>query len=199
MDEASFQTMAGMRVVYSLPGMEKVPVRKDRSPCYPTHRFSRLYEQDDFQVFLDREEQEKRRRGAAFSSFWSAGKQAAPYCDMTPLIGHHLGGYLLEEEIGRGALGIVYRGRQVALERDVAVKVFSHLLMPDPSFVIRFLREARILARIWTCFFSVAPQTRRHCSLEGDLTGFNAASDLVEVGQKRSDTPVAQSSSQYCR
>jgi dipeptidyl aminopeptidase/acylaminoacyl peptidase len=29
MDEATFQTMAGMRVVYSLPGMEKVPVRRD--------------------------------------------------------------------------------------------------------------------------------------------------------------------------
>lgn len=67
---------------------------------------------------------------------------------MTPLIGHHLGGYLLEEEIGRGAMGIVYRGRQVALERDVAVKVFSHPLTPDPSFVIRFLREARILAEL---------------------------------------------------
>lgn len=67
---------------------------------------------------------------------------------MTPLIGHHLGGYLLEEEIGHGAMGIVYRGRQVALERDVAVKVFSHPLTPDSSFVIRFLREARILAEL---------------------------------------------------
>jgi serine/threonine-protein kinase len=67
---------------------------------------------------------------------------------MTALIGHHLGGYLLEEEIGRGAMGIVYRGRQVALERDVAVKVFSQPLTPDPSFVIRFVREARILAEL---------------------------------------------------
>ncbi|HEX4713672.1 MAG TPA: serine/threonine-protein kinase [Ktedonobacteraceae bacterium] len=72
---------------------------------------------------------------------------------MTALIGHHLGGYHLggyhlEEEVGRGAMGIVYRGRQVALERDVAVKVFSQPLTPDPSFVIRFLREARILAEL---------------------------------------------------
>jgi serine/threonine-protein kinase len=67
---------------------------------------------------------------------------------MTELIGQHLGGYLLEEEIGRGAMGIVYRGRQVALERDVAIKVFSQPMTPDPSFVVRFLREARILAEL---------------------------------------------------
>lgn len=67
---------------------------------------------------------------------------------MTALIGHPLGGYLLEEEIGRGALGTVYRGRQIALERDVAVKVFTQPLTPDPAFVIRFVREARILAEL---------------------------------------------------
>jgi serine/threonine-protein kinase len=98
---------------------------------------------------LDRKkQQEKRRRGADFQSFRGKQKETEPYCDMTALIGHHLGGYLLEEEIGRGAMGIVYRGRQVALERDVAVKVFSQPLTPDPSFVIRFLREARILAEL---------------------------------------------------
>jgi eukaryotic-like serine/threonine-protein kinase len=67
---------------------------------------------------------------------------------MTELIGQHLGGYLLEEEIGRGAMGVVYRGKQVALGREVAIKVFSQSSTLDPSYVVRFLREARILAEL---------------------------------------------------
>jgi len=65
-----------------------------------------------------------------------------------PFPGKRLGVYELEEEIGRGAMGIVYRGRQVTLDRVVAVKVLLESLVSDESFVTRFIREARLVASL---------------------------------------------------
>ncbi len=65
---------------------------------------------------------------------------------MNELAGQSLGGYLLEEEIGRGSMGMVYRGKQFALGRDVAIKILPHALARDTSYVARFIREARIIA-----------------------------------------------------
>src|SRR5438105_14588075 len=65
---------------------------------------------------------------------------------MNELAGQSLGGYELVEEIGRGSMGIVYRGRQIALGREVAIKVLSKALARDFSYVARFIREAQIIA-----------------------------------------------------
>src|SRR5690242_3318841 len=65
---------------------------------------------------------------------------------MNELVGQSLGGYLLEEEIGRGSMGVVYRGRQIALGREVAIKVLPKALARDASYVARFIREAQIIA-----------------------------------------------------
>jgi serine/threonine-protein kinase len=65
---------------------------------------------------------------------------------MNELAGQSLGGYQLEEEIGRGSMGMVYRGKQIALGREVAVKVLSQALAKDASYVARFIREAQIIA-----------------------------------------------------
>ena len=67
---------------------------------------------------------------------------------MSSYLGKRLGVYQLEEEIGRGSMGIVYRGRQVTLERVVAVKVLLESLSGDESFVARFIREARLVASL---------------------------------------------------
>src|SRR5258707_15555200 len=65
---------------------------------------------------------------------------------MNDMADQALGGYVLEEEIGRGSMGIVYRGKQIALERDVAIKVLPRSLAKDASYVARFIREAQIVA-----------------------------------------------------
>lgn len=65
---------------------------------------------------------------------------------MNELAGQSLGGYWLEEEIGRGSMGMVYRGKQIALGREVAVKVLPQSLAKDASYVARFIREAQIIA-----------------------------------------------------
>ena len=67
---------------------------------------------------------------------------------MPSLVGKRLGVFDLQEEIGRGAMGIVYRGRQVTLDRVVAVKVLLEDLANDTSFVERFTRESRVAAAL---------------------------------------------------
>src|SRR5207249_589986 len=65
---------------------------------------------------------------------------------MNELAGQSLGGYELIEEIGRGSMGMVYRGKQIALGREVAVKVLPRALARDASYLARFIREAQIIA-----------------------------------------------------
>jgi serine/threonine-protein kinase len=56
--------------------------------------------------------------------------------------------YCLEGELGRGAMGIVYRARDEVLERMVALKELPVYLACDEDLVLRFRREARILAQL---------------------------------------------------
>ena len=53
------------------------------------------------------------------------------------------GQYVLEREIGRGGMGIVYLARDVKLDRLVAIKTLPPHLAADPIIRQRFLREAR--------------------------------------------------------
>ncbi|HYG78524.1 MAG TPA: FHA domain-containing serine/threonine-protein kinase [Planctomycetota bacterium] len=59
------------------------------------------------------------------------------------LAGKKLGGYHLQERIGVGGMGEVYKATQIALGRQVALKILSPELTQDRSFVEKFLREAR--------------------------------------------------------
>jgi hypothetical protein len=64
------------------------------------------------------------------------------------MIGSKLGSYEIEEEIGRGGMGVVYRAHQPNLQRRVAVKVLLPHLAKDAEFVERFMREARAAAKL---------------------------------------------------
>ncbi len=57
-------------------------------------------------------------------------------------------GYEILGRIGQGAMGSVYKARQVSMDRIVAVKVLSGRYSKDRSFVERFLREARAVAKL---------------------------------------------------
>jgi len=56
--------------------------------------------------------------------------------------------YCIEEEIGCGATGMVFRARHVRVGRQVAIKVLHGHLMRDPVMVERFEREAAAVARL---------------------------------------------------
>jgi eukaryotic-like serine/threonine-protein kinase len=66
-----------------------------------------------------------------------------------PLLHRTIAGkYLVESFLGGGAMGAVYRARQVALDRVVAIKVMRGELATDRSFVARFHREALAASRL---------------------------------------------------
>jgi serine/threonine protein kinase len=57
-------------------------------------------------------------------------------------------GYELIDEVGRGGMGVVYRARDTALDRDVAVKLLSERYPADSPAAQRFLSEARITGQL---------------------------------------------------
>ena len=65
-----------------------------------------------------------------------------------PRIGSELAGYRLEALLGRGGMGVVYRAHDLALDRNVALKILSPELAEDVRFRERFLTESRLAASI---------------------------------------------------
>ena len=65
-----------------------------------------------------------------------------------PRIGSDLLGYEIEEVIGRGGMGVVYRARDRALERNVALKLITPEYAGFTGFRGRFLAESRLAASL---------------------------------------------------
>jgi formylglycine-generating enzyme required for sulfatase activity/tRNA A-37 threonylcarbamoyl transferase component Bud32 len=63
------------------------------------------------------------------------------------LLGQELGGCRILQLLGRGAMGAVYKARQLSLDREVAVKVIRPELLTDPRILKRFEVEARTVGR----------------------------------------------------
>src|SRR3984893_740220 len=63
-------------------------------------------------------------------------------------IGAMLGPYEILAPLGSGGMGDVYRARDTHLNREVAVKVLSPIFAHDPNLLLRFRREAHVLASL---------------------------------------------------
>ena len=65
-----------------------------------------------------------------------------------PHVGQKFGRYRIEEEIGAGGMGVVYRAYDAKLERDLAIKVLTPGALHDEAARKRFRNEARVLSRL---------------------------------------------------
>ncbi len=69
--------------------------------------------------------------------------------DDNGLIGRTLAGkFLIQKEIGSGAMGSIYKAEQINLGRTACIKVLHPHLMGDPTISKRFHREARAASRL---------------------------------------------------
>lgn len=97
--------------------------------------------------------------GTAFSS--AAAHGLCPLCLLklgppgepagTAAVREHvprLGDYELIEEIGRGGMGVVFKARQISLDRLVAIKMILASDLADPELRERFHRESQLAARL---------------------------------------------------
>ncbi|WP_371589768.1 serine/threonine-protein kinase [Streptomyces virginiae] len=66
----------------------------------------------------------------------------------TDLRGHQIAGYLVESEIGRGGMAVVYEARDLRLDRRVALKLLAPELARNDTFRQRFAHESKVAAAI---------------------------------------------------
>lgn len=64
------------------------------------------------------------------------------------ILGQKLGPYFVSDRLGQGGMGAVYLAKDVALDRQVALKVLLSRYADDQEFVARFQREARACAKL---------------------------------------------------
>jgi len=101
----------------------------------------------------------------------------------------HLGDFEIDEGqiLAEGGMGTLYRGLQRTLRRPVAIKVLRERFAGDPEFVLRFRREAELLAQLnhpnVVQVFGTGTWRGRHFYAMELLEGKDAATHLKEQGR----------------
>jgi serine/threonine protein kinase len=111
------------------------------------------------------------------------------------LLGTTLGEFLIQEEIGRGGMAIVYKAWQPSLGRHVALKVLPPLLTLDSTFIERFRREAIGAAQLQhpniVTIYNVGEQDGIHYIAMSYITGRSLDQLLNEEGPLPLDRATA--------
>jgi serine/threonine protein kinase len=122
------------------------------------------------------------------STLLAVDSLAATGIEVDPHIGTVLSGhYRIDEQLGRGGMGTVYRGMQLSVDRPVAIKVIAGEVERSPEHVQRFRREAEAMAKL--CHpntvrlldFGVTEQARLFMVMEL-LSGINLEQQLAQSG-----------------
>jgi TonB family protein len=102
---------------------------------------------------------------------------------MDPMIGRKIEPYEIQEILGRGGMGVVYRARDTKLDRDVAIKMMDLQYASDANFLKRFQSEAKALARLQdpniVSIFSLLETTDGICIVMEYVRGTTLAKLLV--------------------
>lgn len=107
----------------------------------------------------------------------------------TPTFGLVNGRYALEEIVGSGGMGVVYRGFDQVLGRTVAVKMIRQELAGE-EFIRRFEREAAILARLRSPYIVVVYDYGKHDDQFFMVTDFLTEGDLAGWLERNGTMPV---------
>ncbi len=95
------------------------------------------------------------------------------------------GKYQVLEEIGRGGMGVVYRGHDLSLGRMVAIKVLPEQFNTDDEVIARFKKEARAMAALdhsnIVPVYAIGQQRNYHYFVMKFLDGRTVAETLDEL------------------
>ena len=119
-----------------------------------------------------------------------------PESDENPVVGRgapaRIGRYELLERVGRGSLGILYRGRDSVLGRDVAVKIMAAGLLGNPAAHARFFHDARAAARLQHANIVTIFEFGEHEQTPFIVMEFLRGNSLAERLRKGPALPLAQ-------
>jgi predicted Ser/Thr protein kinase/tetratricopeptide (TPR) repeat protein len=113
-----------------------------------------------------------------------------------------IGKYEILEELGRGGMGVVYKGYDALMEREVALKVISDSVLAVPEIRSRFYREARTAGKLSheniTVIYEVGEDEGRPYIAMEYLTGADLGT-LLEKGEQISFAQKLDYAIQICR
>jgi len=103
-----------------------------------------------------------------------------------------LPGYKIEQKLGQGGMGAVFRATQTALNRQVAIKVLPENLCNNPKYVARLNREAMVLAKINHANVVGCIDMGEHKGLRYVVMEFIEGESLGGLIEKRKQLPVPE-------
>jgi len=103
-----------------------------------------------------------------------------------------LPGYKIEQKLGQGGMGAVFRATQTALNRRVAIKVLPENLCNNPKYVARLNREAMVLAKINHANVVGCIDMGEHKGLRYVVMEFIEGESLGGLIEKRKQLPVSE-------
>jgi len=66
-----------------------------------------------------------------------------------PFVGKVIDGrYEIQQRVGEGGMGVVYKARQISIDRVIALKMLNAQMAQDPTWVQRFYNEAKACSRL---------------------------------------------------
>lgn len=100
------------------------------------------------------------------------------------MIGKKIKNYQIEELLGEGGMGVVYRARDLNLERMVAIKMLHPEMLHQPDLLKRFKNEAHVTARLShpniAILYNFFSEEDQHCLIMEYVNG-KTVEDILSV------------------